>query len=503
MLDFQKLSEDFKDLDVKLSLQGGVAAVTTEAEFVRALRDTDRIAFRSGFGKRLENLIPHNLKGCWYTTGDIMDSLPTVCTGEKDSTVDGAVLLGTQSYFERANGELRQAEWLYPEGNTNGVFIKTGRKFFVRTSVPQDTYKVESFLNRKPDVSGYKKGATGAFAITFIGDVKPFDGEHRAFTDAQIGHILDMDIQFMRLVQPWRRSIIVFLTDTRRFQFFEIIRVAMTNGFEFNITQSVIWGAVKGWAIYIGMLACNLDLLGYEDMSIEGISYERLLGIGKKYVFSGSFNGGSQGERLVFNIQGFEKEVANLTLLASKMSAFSSLVPKICSASLTTLESHYPVLVLSPLSSPVKPLERGQTVYGRHVAQLIDVVEHVHSLARLAHRDIKPDNIFIKSDGALLLNDWGSASTIGVSVPFEGTFGFYDHYLPGSSSELHTPSIEADLLAVARTSYLMLFNERPPVIGEDVATFWDARWNRFWKEMAGSAQQKDYAALRNNIFVMK
>ena len=66
------------------------------------------------------------------------------------------------------------------------------------------------------------------------------------------------------------------------------------------------------------------------------------------------------------------------------------------------------------------------------------------------------------------MNDWGSAAPLGVPETYEGTFGFDD--LPDQA--IHTPYVEADLIALVKSTYLRLFNEKPPYVSADVSAFW-------------------------------
>ena len=47
-------------------------------------------------------------------------------------------------------------------------------------------------------------------------------------------------------------------------------------------------------------------------------------------------------------------------------------------------------------------------------------MKEVYATCRLAHGDITANS------NHLILNDWGSAATIGEETEFEGTMGFYD-----------------------------------------------------------------------------
>ena len=95
---------------------------------------------------------------------------------------------------------------------------------------------------------------------------------------------------------------------------------------------------------------------------------------------------------------------------------------------------------------------------------IVEIVGEAHKIG-LAHRDIKPANIILTASANLFLNDWGSASQIGEETSFEGTYGFYDFPYISTSGRRHRPTAEADLIALVRSAYLMIFNQQPPIQG--------------------------------------
>ena len=159
------------------------------------------------------------------------------------------------------------------------------------TSIPHDRYDSVSYRSRKPDLVAYRVSMTGPYAITLIGDVKPFDGMDRPFSDMQVGHVIDMGWELLRWVQPWRSTVLVFLTDTRRWQFFEMKRTNM----DLHVDQSAVIKDWDGWRIYFALLCAPMEILGFESISIQGVEFSDLLGIGKKYVFSGRVLGSDGG----------------------------------------------------------------------------------------------------------------------------------------------------------------------------------------------------------------
>jgi hypothetical protein len=84
---------------------------------------------------------------------------------------------------------------------------------------------------------------------------------------------------------------------------------------------------------------------------------------------------------------------------------------------------------------------------------------------------------------------------------FEGTWGFYD--IP-DDPESHVPTAEADLVAVVRSAYLMLFNEMPPISSDDIAAFWRARLKtQLWLGALEACYRRDYKALAAELLKIK
>jgi hypothetical protein len=192
-------------------------------------------------------------------------------------------------------------------------------------------------------------------------------------------------------------------------------------------------------------------------------------------------------------------ELANLKMLSNLPERLTLGVPTLKNEHLTTAES-LAVLAMPPLGIPGQPcLPDGMSVSCRHIVQLVDIVEEVHKIG-FAHRDIKPANILLTASSKLFLNDWGSASRIGEMTLFEGTYGFYDFSVIGTSEMRHLPTAEADLIALVRSAYLMIFNQQPPLQGENLESFWKGKLSiSMWKKLLDAACTKDYEVIRNTF----
>ena len=95
---------------------------------------------------------------------------------------------------------------------------------------------------KRPDCVFYEANKTGNAAITLIGEVK--SGGDGNFADEDIGQLTDVTTRVMRL-QPFRRYILSFLTDGRRFQFYRCRRVKSDYSFEY----SSIFEGKEAWQV--------------------------------------------------------------------------------------------------------------------------------------------------------------------------------------------------------------------------------------------------------------
>ena len=108
----------------------------------------------------------------------------------------------------RASGLLQLSRALSPilsrrMGRRHGHWLQTGRQFRIPilrsgfSAIPGQNLRgyPAPFRNRRPDLVLYRSGCSGPYAITSIGDAKPFDGPNNFFTEAQIGHVVDMGME--------------------------------------------------------------------------------------------------------------------------------------------------------------------------------------------------------------------------------------------------------------------------------------------------------------------
>jgi len=82
-------------------------------------------------------------------------------------------------------------------------------------------------------------------------------------------------------VQSWRISLITYLTDTRRFQFFKTERQA--DGSLIYYSSDLMQGK-KGWAYWIALHEQEMRLLGFTPPKLENINLKSMLASSSKSV---------------------------------------------------------------------------------------------------------------------------------------------------------------------------------------------------------------------------
>jgi serine/threonine protein kinase len=244
-----------------------------------------------------------------------------------------------------------------------------------------------------------------------------------------------------------------------------------------------------------GLLSLDHQELGYEDVEVPDWTLKDILGHGR---FATVYK--AQHEHMehdvvlkMFKIDDDsvrESEVSTLTSLRAMGVRNIPVVEELCPSA--TDEKCF--LAVSPIGSPILPVMGGDHTNGTHWATLVRVLQAAHR-AGIAHRDVKPDNIFLHGD-SIVLNDWGSSCVIGQSIRFAGTPA-YCVDRPGEDG-CHVPTASSDLLALVRSVYSMLTLRVPPEEGhDDIASFWrrSFRDGTVWHEAIASAVNADYDAL--------
>ncbi len=468
-------------------------AVTTETEHVQQLRKQGKLMHSPDFDAELQGMAAPLI----IATGDTPVMAPQSCPEKSMDDV-----FGTQHYMTSMTKLLQSTPLNTFKGNAdpNNIAIEIVHL----QSTLYDTHNSNALPGRSPDGVGRVVGLSGPFAITFICDVKPsLSMDTSPFTDAQVGHILEMTEYLLSSVQPWRFKCYSFLTDTRRFQFFKTIKQSDSNSFSHQL--SCIFSAEKGWQIVLGWLKAHPSSLGYESIQIEHVECLDLLGIGKtKYVFGCKFKDKSDCVLKLFeNDEDYETELKNLKNLSRGLASigeqFNGMVPAILQDNLQT-PSNSPKrgFVLWPQCNPVQPCANGQRVYGEDIAGLVSLLEVIHTQLHIVHRDIKPQNMFKRqNDGKIFLNDWGSAVSIqsGALVNWEGTTLFYNR------PDQHVPSPTDDLIALARASYLMIYNDMYSgdiYNKQEIQVFWENTFRRteIWSHILQESRACNYPLLK-------
>ena len=114
-------------------------------------------------------------------------------------------------------------------------------------SQPVDGHANVSYATRKPDLPCYYGDRRGGCAVTMVGDVKACGARDSDFPEGEVGHILDMAYDLMTKEQFTRTSLLCFLTDGSKFQFFRCTRRHLDD--ELSYEQSPVYVEEKGWQV--------------------------------------------------------------------------------------------------------------------------------------------------------------------------------------------------------------------------------------------------------------
>jgi serine/threonine-protein kinase len=103
-------------------------------------------------------------------------------------------------------------------------------------------------------------------------------------------------------------------------------------------------------------------------------------------------------------------------------------------------------------------------------AYVAEALQYAWNTAKLIHRDIKPDNVFLSNTGDVKVGDMGLAKTVGgptTSLTQTGMMMGSPHYMsPEQAKGVKDIDFHADIYSLGCTLYHMLTG-KPPYEGED------------------------------------
>src|SRR5262249_47859110 len=92
-------------------------------------------------------------------------------------------------------------------------------------------------------------------------------------------------------------------------------------------------------------------------------------------------------------------------------------------------------------------------------ADTLDALDYAHSM-QTVHRDVKPGNILIGSNGDVKLADFGLAEILATNA-YAGGAGTYAYMAPEDFAEEDRSDHQSDIWAVGVTLFEMLTGQRP------------------------------------------
>jgi hypothetical protein len=212
--------------------------VTTEANWVKHLKDNGNLTTSSVEMK----VFFDDTAVSWWPVGISAIQFPPPGSSES-SACQPFVSSMIQTFNESISGQ----DIVVKE--RRGMISYWTRATFQKRiySTPVDSHNAVSYSGRKPDIVCYDSDMRGACAITILGDVKGRRSVATDFPDSEIGHILDMASDLLKMHHFTRVFMYCFLTDGYSFQFFKCIRT----GENFRYLQSGIFTGVRGWQVSI------------------------------------------------------------------------------------------------------------------------------------------------------------------------------------------------------------------------------------------------------------
>ena len=191
------------------------------------------------------------------------------------------------------------------------------------------------------------------------------------FSDAEIGHILDLA---KTLLRSHHRVLCCFLTDGERFQFFKVERRID----EFFFQQSSVFSNTMGWQILLGLFRSNLPALGYEALSVQGVSILEYLGRGGSCVaWKGKLDSGKTDAVVVKvfdDAEAMNHEKSTLEALSGIESIPTCL--GVFNVLVGGKSSTKTALACSPVGDVVLPIKSGRCSRGSHLSHQIAPIKN-------------------------------------------------------------------------------------------------------------------------------
>ncbi len=129
-----------------------------------------------------------------------------------------------------------------------------------------EAYSTPTVGKKRPDCVFHEPDKTGNTAITLLGEVK--GGGQGEFSDEDIGQLTDVTERVMKY-QPYRQFMITFLTDGRRFQFYQCHRSSSNFTFQF----SAIYSDKQAWQVNTNLKQIGTHLSTFHHCCINGCRF--------------------------------------------------------------------------------------------------------------------------------------------------------------------------------------------------------------------------------------
>ena len=399
------------------------------------------------------------------------------------SSVTGGELKTLQKFWEKKITELNDA---LKDTNAELTFADSHNSIYLG--------------GKKPDVSLIVKntGKANLFNIVALGDIKS-SGKIDSSSYGQ----LETYLRIALTEQSFRSHMYGFLTDN----VILIVLLAQWRRdgcFECKRVIQEAWRGGKAANVLSYLALSRLVVLGYTLPQVDPtVQLTGFLGCG----LSGKVFQGKIGDSDVVVKCHNEKSSCDREWNTLKVLQRNS-VPNI-----PTVRGKWDkTLALTPLGTSFAPIgQKGPKLSPSHIKALIETIQRAHEIS-IVHRDVSQNNIFLVSNGDVLLNDWASACKLDEEVGYEGWLAGGSEAILSSLEESRPVRIRPcdDLHSLVRTFYCLFIDPSPPIlplnkdnIGK-IRRFWKER-NSTWKRLIELAEKvtrgknETYTLLQNEL----
>lgn len=216
-------------------------------------------------------------------------------------------------------------------------------------------------------------------------------------------------------------------------------------------------------------MVTSTEELGHVDYSVKGFTLGNLLAAAPSSLTFRALD--ESDEELVLKIFTTASGRQRCTSEFNALERLSGLnVPQALYQTFT-VQSHLPVLVLSPSGTIAQGTVVKTPLAGQYLSAVVRILQRAHA-AQVFHRDLRPDNIVVDDNGNTFLNDWSSAyvrpegASADLRIPWAGSHIF--SVSQKGTDGRHVPTAADDLRSLVRCAVVIIRNlDTTPIVDVD------------------------------------